>query len=115
MGGRHFDLRTALSSAPVQHVKRDRVIAEVEVRLRLDTKVVSPSVREVSIPQAMRERGDWATLLVRVGFKNDARRELDRVRITLLVPDSIELKPLRHQRKPRGPWPLPLGRAGQRA
>src|SRR5947207_15876346 len=50
MGGRHRHVRTALSSAPVQHMECDRVLAEVKVRLGLDAKLVSPSVREVSMP-----------------------------------------------------------------
>ena len=49
-GARQRDLRAAVAPAPVQHVKSERVLAEIEVRLSLDANVIAPCVREVSLP-----------------------------------------------------------------
>jgi hypothetical protein len=50
VGGWHRYLSIALSSTAAQHVESNRVLPEVEVRLRLDAKLVSPSVLKVSMP-----------------------------------------------------------------
>jgi hypothetical protein len=39
-----------MPSAPVEHVKRERVLAEVEERLRFNANLLSPRVLEVSMP-----------------------------------------------------------------
>src|SRR6202022_3473237 len=49
-GVRHDDLGAAVPSASVQHEEGGGALAEVEVRLGLDVKLVLPWRREVSIP-----------------------------------------------------------------
>jgi ketosteroid isomerase-like protein len=43
-------VRTALLSAPVQHVKRDRVFADVEERFRLKPNLPTEGIRDVRVP-----------------------------------------------------------------
>ena len=50
VGCRLRDLGTALPSAPTRHVERERVLAELEERLRLQANLVSPYFLEVSMP-----------------------------------------------------------------
>src|SRR2546425_1131156 len=50
MGDRHRDLCPAMSSPPVEHVEHERLITEVEVRLRLDANLGPPYLLGVAKP-----------------------------------------------------------------
>jgi hypothetical protein len=49
------DLRTALPSAPAQHVEQERLLAQVELCLGLGAKLVSPGILHISkvLPQTI--------------------------------------------------------------
>jgi hypothetical protein len=50
LGVRHSHLCAALSSAPVEHVEQKGLVTKVKEHLRLDSNVLSPRVRQVSMP-----------------------------------------------------------------
>ena len=45
-------VRTALLSAPVQHMKRDRLFADVEERLRLEPNFPTERIRDFRVPSS---------------------------------------------------------------
>jgi hypothetical protein len=44
LGIRHSYLSTALRSAPIGHVERERMLTEIEIRFGLDLKLLAPRV-----------------------------------------------------------------------
>jgi hypothetical protein len=50
MRGRCRYVHTALLSAPVQYMKRDRVFADIEERLRLEPDFSTERIRDVRVP-----------------------------------------------------------------